>query len=175
MVKNGKTKRKWLAVDSLSGRVLALLVAVSAVLFGAFFIIGYDIPYAEDASFNAPLLTDTLLIYIYVMCGLTVVVAVVAMVRGALMYGGRRYETNGVPSGRIARGVALLLVVTLVVTYALGSSEPLIVNGKVYAESGWLKLTDMFINTSAALGVVAVAIVVYGVSGLNRKNNRKTV
>lgn len=175
MVKNGKTKRKWLAVDSLSGRVLALLVAVSAVLFGAFFIIGYDIPYAEDASFNAPLLTDTLLIYIYVMCGLTVVVAVVAMVRGALMYGGRRYETNGVPSGRIVRGVALLLVVTLVVTYALGSSEPLIVNGKVYAESGWLKLTDMFINTSAVLGVVAVAIVVYGVSGLNRKNNRKTV
>lgn len=175
MVKNGKTKRKLLAVDSLSGRVLALLVAVSAVLFGAFFIIGYDIPYAEDASFNAPLLTDTLLIYIYVMCGLTVVVAVVAMVRGALMYGGRRYETNGVPSGRIVRGVALLLVVTLVVTYALGSSEPLIVNGKVYAESGWLKLTDMFINTSAVLGVVAVAIVVYGVSGLNRKNNRKTV
>lgn len=175
MVKNGKTKRKWLAVDSLSGRVLALLVAVSAVLFGAFFIIGYDIPYAEDASFNAPLLTDTLLIYIYVMCGLAVVVAVVAMVRGALMYGGRRYETNGVPSGRIVRGVALLLVVTLVVTYALGSSEPLIVNGKVYAESGWLKLTDMFINTSAVLGVVAVAIVVYGVSGLNRKNNRKTV
>lgn len=175
MVKNGKTKRKWLAFDSLSGRVLALLVAVSAVLFGAFFIIGYDIPYAEDASFNAPLLTDTLLIYIYVMCGLTVVVAVVAMVRGALMYGGRRYETNGVPSGRIVRGVVLLLVVTLVVTYALGSSEPLIVNGKVYAESGWLKLTDMFINTSAVLGVVAVAIVVYGVSGLNRKNNRKTV
>lgn len=175
MVKNDKTRRKGLMADRLSGRVLALLIAVSAVLFGAFFLIGYDIPYAEDASFNAPLLTDTLLIYIYVMCGLAVVVAVVAMVRGALMYGGRRYETNGVPSGRIARGVALLLVVTLVVTYALGSSEPLIVNGRVYAESGWLKLTDMFINTSAVLGVVAVAIVVYGVSGLNRKNNRKTV
>ena len=58
-------------------------------------------------------------------------------------------------------------------TFALGSAEPLRVNGKWFSEPGWLKLTDMFINTSVVLGLVALAVVAYGVSGLNRRMNRK--
>ena len=104
-----------------------------------------------------------------------VVVAVVSMVRGAICRSGSRYETNGVPSGRIAWFVAGLLVATLVATFAFGSAQPLVVNGKVFDDAGWLKLTDMFIGTSAVLGFVAVALVAVGVSGLSRRinSNRK--
>lgn len=169
----GNKGHKWLSTDRLAGRVLALLTVLTALMFGAFFVVGYDMPYAEDPAFNAPLLTDTLLVYTYALCAVAVVVAVVSMVRGAALHGGSRYETNGVPSGRIALGVALLLVVTLVLTFVFGSSEPLPVNGKVYGDELWLKLTDMFIGTSAVLGLVAVALVAVGVSGLNRRTGRK--
>lgn len=168
----GKNRRRWLSADRLAGRVLALLIAMTALMFGAFFVVGYDMPYAEDPGFNAPLLTDTLLGYTYVLCAVAVAVAVVSMVRGAALHGGSRYETNGVPSGRIALGVALLLVVTLALTFAFGSSEPLPVNGRVYGDELWLKLTDMFIGTSAVLGLVAIALVAVGMSGLNRRTGR---
>lgn len=175
MGKTGKKGRKLPSADRLAGRVLALLIALAALMFGAFFLVGYDMPYFEDEAFNAPLLTDALLVFTYVLCAMAAAVALVSVVRGVRMRGGSSYGVGGVPSGRIALGVALLLVVTLAVTFALGSSEPLRVNGKVFADALWLKLTDMFIWTSAVLGLVAVAVVAFGVSGMNRRVNRKEI
>ena len=48
------------------------LVAVSAVVFALFWLIGYDMPYEEDADFNAPLLTDALLGYVYLLTAVAV-------------------------------------------------------------------------------------------------------
>ena len=169
----GKDGRRGVPADRLSGRVLAVLIALSVVLFGAFFLVDYDIPYALDPQFNAPLLTDALLFYTYAVCAVAVAVAVVAMVRGAMRRGGSRYEINGVPSRRISLCVGCVLVATLLLTFAFGSAEPLLVNGKVFAEAGWLRLTDMFINTSLILGLVALALVALGVSGMGRRINGK--
>ena len=58
---------------------------------------------------------------------------------------------NGVPQTRIAWTTAGVFVVVLLVTYLLGSSDPLMTNGKVFDSQFWLKLTDMFIYTSIIL------------------------
>ena len=58
---------------------------------------------------------------------------------------------NGVPQTRIAWTTAGIFVALLFVTYLLGSSEPLMTNGKVFDSPFWLKLTDMFIYTSVIL------------------------
>ena len=58
---------------------------------------------------------------------------------------------NGVPQTRIAWTTAGAFVVCLLVTYLLGSSEPLMTNGTVFASKFWLKMTDMFIYTSVIL------------------------
>ena len=50
-----KKKQSWIIIG---------LIAISAVIFLAFWMVGYDMPYEEDADFNAPLLTDMLLGYI---------------------------------------------------------------------------------------------------------------
>ncbi len=159
----------------LSERVLACLIALSAVMFGAFFIVGYDMPYADDPAFNAPLLTDALLYYTYFLCVAAVVVTVVSMARGVAVGGWHRLDDGGVASGRISIAVVALLIVTMALTFAFGSDEPLVINGRLFDEAAWLKLTDMFINTSIVLGLVAVALVAFGVSGLNRRigNGRK--
>ena len=46
-----KKKQSWIIIG---------LIAISAVIFLAFWMVGYDMPYEEDVDFNAPLLTDML-------------------------------------------------------------------------------------------------------------------
>ncbi len=172
----GKLKaRNWhdIPADKIAGRVLIALVAATAILFAAFFLIGFDTPFADDSNFNAPILTDALLVFVYLLTALAVAVAIVAVVRGLRLKNKTDRVVNGIPAAKIARGSAILLTATLVVTFALGSSSPLTINGVTYADTFWLKATDMFIYTSAVLLAVAVAAMGYGLLGQNRKTKRK--
>lgn len=161
--------RHWPA-DRLSSRVLIVLIVLSAVVFGLFFTVGYDMPFYEDANFNAPLFTDALLLFMYAMLAVAIIVAIVAMVRGVRMRDDGEKVSNGIPAARIAYGTVGLLVASLVLTFAFGSSEPMKIGGETFAETFWLKATDMFINTSLILIAVAVIAVGYGLSGRNRRN-----
>lgn len=154
--------------DKFSGRVLMVLVTLSAVVFAAFYLVGYDMPFEEDASFNAPLLTDLLLVFTYLLLAVAVVVCLVSVGKGIKVRDAGDKVTNGIPASLITYGTVALLVVSLVVTFVLGSSEPMKINGETFAETFWLKLTDMFIYTSAILMAVAVCAVAYGLSGRNR-------
>ncbi len=173
MIKRVVEKLRNMTADKLAGRVLLTIIVVTAVLFAAFFMVGYDTPFDDDANFNAPILTDLLLCYVYLLVAIAVVVALVALARGTRMRNKAERVVNGVPAAKIARGVGLLLVGTLAVTFAVGSAEPLGINGTKYTDTFWLKTTDMFINTSGVLLVVAALAVGYGLSGRNRKAQRK--
>ena len=98
---------------------------------------------------------------------LSVSVAVCAVVRG---YRRRSRESvvNGIPVARIAWGTLALLVASLVLTFLIGSSSPVTVNGKTFADVFWLKATDMFIYTILLLLVVAAGAV--GYSAMRIKN-----
>ena len=52
-----------LDAEQLSTRVLYVLVALVVIVFGAFFLIGYDVPYEDHPSFNASLLTEAVLVF----------------------------------------------------------------------------------------------------------------
>lgn len=161
------------SADRLSGRVLAVLVGLSVVLFGAFYLIGFDNLYEEDANFNAPLLTDVVMGYMYLLVVITVGLTVVSAVH-SLRQARRADDTShGVPARRIGYGTAALLVVSMLVTFALASTRPVRVNGVTFADAFWLRVSDMFINTSVILVAVAMVAVAYGLSGINRRNNRR--
>lgn len=114
-------------------------------------------------------MVDALLILIALLLAAALAATAWSIVNSLLR---RRAETavvNGVPARRIAVCTAALLVVSLVLTFLLGSSQPLSINGSSFASPFWLKLTDMFIFTALILILVAVAGVAYGASGLNRR------
>lgn len=161
---NGK-----LTSEQISTRVLYALVALTVVVFGAFFLIGYDEPYADDPSFNAPMLTDAVLVFIYLLTFAASALAVCAVVVAFRRRDKSSAVINNVPAARINRAVIVLLCASLIVTFVLGSSEPVLANGAEYTDRFWLKATDMFINTSLVLLVVAVCGVIFGLSGYNRK------
>jgi len=164
--------KNWPA-DTVSKRVLIVLIALSALVFGAFYLVGYDVPFDDNANFNAPIFTDILLYFIYALLVATVAVCAVAVVRGLKRRDDSEKVSNGVPAAKIVRFTVSLLVLSLILTFVFGSSEPLKISGEQFSDAFWLKATDMFINTSLILMAVAVAAVCYGLSGYNRRKGSK--
>ena len=62
---------------------------------------------------------------------------------------------------RIAWLTAGVLVVTLAVTWLTASTQPLNINGKIYADAFWLRISDMLINTALVLIVIVVGVMVF--------------
>ena len=54
---------KW-STEKLSHTILYVMLAVTAVVFGLFYLIGYDRPFEENPQFTAPLLTNILLVFV---------------------------------------------------------------------------------------------------------------
>ncbi len=157
-----------LKTEQISNRILYLLLGLSAVVFCLFYLVGYDVPYVLEPEYNAPVFTDILIIFMYLLLVVSLFVALFAVVKG---YKTRSAENivNGIRVGRIVWGTIVLLVGLLVVTFLLGSSAPVSVNGKTFADVFWLRVTDMFIYTSSVLIVVAVGTVGFSMSKQNRK------
>ena len=157
---NIKKKQSWIIIG---------LIAISAVIFLAFWMVGYDMPYEEDVYFNAPLLTDMLLGYIYLLTSSAIGVTVYSIVHGIKTRGRQSLTENGVPAGRITIitwGVTFALLAS---TFALGSTDPIKVNGKDFCEGIWLRLSDMFIVSSGRMILLAIAAVAFGMSGYARR------
>ena len=120
---------------------------------------------------SSPVFIELLLWTMYALLAAAVGLTCWSLVHGFRLRGRGPVRSNGIPVGRIAWGTVALLVVTLLLTYILGSTEPLTINGNIYADAFWLRVSDMLINTSLVLIGVAVIGVLTGMSGIQRKNH----
>lgn len=161
-------KMKNLKTDQISTSVLYSLVGLTVVVFALFYLVGYNAPYLFDPTYNAPVLTDLVLVLMYLMIAAGLGVAVYSVIRGSRTRSSEKV-VNGVPVAKIMWGTVAFVAVLLIVTFLAGSSEPLKVNGTLFSDAFWLRLTDMFIYTSLVLIAAAVVAVGYSMSGINRK------
>jgi len=163
-----------MTAERISTRILYVLVAVAVVVFALFFTVGYDRPYDNDPQFNAPLFTDAVLWFIYFLvigaCG----VAVCSLIRALRQRNRADAVVNNLPAAKIKLTVFGFMALLLALTFLFGSTEPVLVNGVKYTDSTWLRLTDMFLNTSLVLFIVAAAGVTFGISGHSRKLTLKS-
>ncbi len=107
--------------------------------------------------YTDPVFIDILLGTLYVMLVLVTLLVVWSAVRSLRLREGKELDW-GFPSKRIAWGVAILVVATLAITALLADTTPLVINGKMYTDTLWLRIGDMMIWTSAVLIVVAVVV-----------------
>lgn len=153
----------------LPSRVLYVLVGFIVVVFALFWLVGYDRPFDEDGNFNAPLLTDVLLVFMLILTAGACGVAVWSAIRSNKASGGGERVVNNIPVRMIGRCVAGGTALALVLTFLFGSSAPMKINGADYADTFWLKASDMFVATSLLMIVAAVGAVVYGATKYIRK------
>jgi len=137
--------------------VLYALFAIIVIVLALFYFGGeMATPVVPDMS--NPAYTDTLLYLIYGLFGLTVLAAVIA----AVFQFGAALKDNPVSALKSLGGV-ILLVLLLVITWAMGSDEPLVIVGYEGTENVpfWLKLSDMFLYSMYFLVGAAIVAMIF--------------
>ena len=117
--------------------------------------------------YESPLFINLLLISIYVLLAATLGLTAWSMVHSLRQRD--RKQSRGIFSGWIAWGVVALLVATLFLTCLTASTQPLMINGETFDNPFWLRVSDMLINSSLVLIVVAAICTLLGILGIGRK------
>ncbi len=101
--------------------------------------------------FVSPLVADVMLWLMYIAMAVAIIVTIVSMVRTVRLRTKDEEVVNGVPRTRMAWIIVVAFLLCLVLTFLLGSSEPVKTNGELFTDTFWLKAADMFIYTSLIL------------------------
>lgn len=108
-----------------------------------------------------------------------IVLLVVAAIIGflAVIAGLRKRDSsdknvNGVPAAKISMITFGFTFAMLLLTFVFGSTDSMTINGHQFSDVVSLKLTDMFVQTSIVMIVVAVAAVIFGYTRYIRRNNK---
>ena len=166
---NLKNRFAKLAEERISQRILYVLIGVIALVFVLFFSVGFYTPFAGDPSFNAPLFTDVLLIFMWILFGLAVFAMVLSLIHSARTISGKQRVVNGIPTYKITIAVFGTTFLCLVLSFLFGSSDSMVINGTTYADKFWLKASDMFVTSSLVLLLAAIGASVFGATRYYRK------
>jgi hypothetical protein len=163
-----KNWKKWSA-EKLSMRAFYVLIAVYIVVFLMYWFVGYTRPFADNPNFNAPLLTDAVIILSYSLIISGIGITVWAVIRALRMRGKGESYINNIPVKKINYSVTIGVLLLCVLTFLVGSSSNIVINGTHFTNYFWLKASDMFIYTSLILMIVAIIAVVYGATKYTRR------
>lgn len=155
---------KQLSAADIARIVLYALLALVVVMFGLFYLVGYNHPFDENPEYNAPELSGALVTFTLVFVVLTAVVWLSAVVVGIKRRNKAVKESHRASASRIAIVVGAITLAVLIITFALGSSSPMIINRATYDSVFWLKAADMFINSIIAMLVFAAIVLAYGMA-----------
>ncbi len=148
-------------IQKVSGSVLYVILAITIIVAGLFFFGGED-PNPLVPDMSQPVYTDSLIYWMYVLLGITIVITLAAAVYQFVM--------NFIDSPKAAiKSLASIIVLVglLIVTWAAGSDQALVMPGYDGAENVpfWLKLTDMFLYTIYIMMAVLILLILgFGIS-----------
>ena len=99
------------------------MIGLAVLVFGLFYLIGYDLPFDENPDFNAPLFTDVLIFLMWLFLIGGVGLAVYSMVKD---YRSSKSETvvNGVPVKLYMTSVVTMLSATIIAVRELRLLPP---------------------------------------------------
>ena len=142
--------------------VLYALFAIIGIVLVLFYCVGYNNPNAADL--NEPQYTDALIYLKYALVVITVALAVIAGIAQFVA------SLKDNPKGAVKTlGALAALAAVIIVSYAMSSTEPVMVNGEPYNDVFWLRLTDTFIYSMYILGAGAAVATVINMSGIFKK------
>ncbi|MCM1107596.1 MAG: hypothetical protein NC388_00935 [Clostridium sp.] len=144
--------------EKISSWTLWGSIFLTILVFGIFFIHGYDNPVGD---YNAPEHTELLIIFMYFLAAVTLILTIGSVVN-SLIAGSTVSDEKltGVPGSKVSLASLILLVVSLVpgLVGGMNESEFTAADGTVTSAS-MVMVTDMFIWSIYILILVAIAAV----------------
>ena len=143
--------------------VFYVCIALILVVLGMFFGVGYN--ETNAAGLVEPANTPALMYLMYGMFAVTVIATLI----GAIAQFGGALKDN--PKGAVKSLLGLiLLVVLLIVTHNIGSSETVVLgDGSEYSDVTMLKVSDMLLySTYVLFGIAAIGTLI-NLSGIFKK------
>lgn len=157
---------KGLNISDMIKKIKISLILLIAVVFLAFYTLGYDMPCSFNPTFNEPMLTPAIIWLMIVMVVATLSIAITSAVIGFKKQN-HTSTVNNIRIRRIAWMVAIPVAVTLAATFLLSNTDAITINGTPYNDTLWLRTSTMFIVTAFILIVGAIALILF--STLKRK------
>ena len=139
-----------------------VLIALSLLVLGLFFGVGYNNPQGE---YNAPEHTETL---IFLMYGFLAVCVLVTVLGGLAQFA---LSLKDDPKGAVKSLLAIaLFAAVLIGAYVMGSDEALVLgDGKVFDDVTMLKLSDMMLYAIYLLLTVTGVATLLNLSGIFKR------
>jgi hypothetical protein len=141
-------------IRKISSTVLIVLAVISVIVFCLTLFGGYVDPNAE---MPVPKYADVLLYTAYAMTAIAVLAMIVFGIIGFV----QSFKTNS-KAALGALGAFVGLVLLLVITYAVGGTDPLAVgiDSQQYNTPKWLKVADMFMYSAYVLVIVNILAII---------------
>ena len=157
-----KNKLKIKDNKRLANISLRVLCVLTLVIFSLFFLVGYDMPSLTKEGMVEPLLTNTVLVFTYIVLFLSIAIAVWSLIKEFLLGAQLPSVQNGIKVKLIRNSTFISVPTLLILFFLLGSSSPLKVNGITFNNAFWLKASDMFIFVSILLLLIGIVYATWG-------------
>lgn len=155
--------------NKASRGVFHIIAWTTALVFALFWLVGYDTPYIENSNFTAPMFTDVLMVFTALILAVALALTAWAVARSLKLAGRGGRIVNNIPAKKIAYSTVAAIVAMLVLTFAFGSSDMLIINGQEYTDTLWLKAADMFVSSALLLVAIGVMIIIVATVANSRR------
>lgn len=153
-------------IQQISNYAFLACVALIVVVFALFFFVGYDNPVGE---YNDPANTELLLFLMYALVVVCICLMVWSAAKGAIAGGGVDDAKTGVPGTKVTIASVAILVASLVIGAALGSSAAVTAADGTVTEGTWSWVSDIMIISMYVLAAVAGLGIVVNLTGILKK------
>ena len=153
--------------SKIASIVYYVLIALSVVVLALFFTVGFgNMESLPSGYYRSPAMTDLLMYFMY---GL-MAICTICTVAGAVTAKGGKVDSNMPKWGKLMASIGLwLFVPALVVSFVIGSKEPVLTGTGIYENAMWLQVTDMMMYTIYALLVAMVVGLIISLTGIFKK------
>ena len=142
----------------MAKRVKIILIALIAIIFIAFYTLGYEMPYAANPAFLEPMLTPVV-IWLMIAMLVAAIGAVVFCIVTGTRHRSHTAKVNNIDTRRIVWCVVIPVALVMLLTFLFGSTDAININGHAYSEAIWLRLSFMFVTTAVVLVAAAVVLI----------------
>ncbi len=154
-------------VEKISKIVLWGLIGLSIVVTALYLLVGYDTPYEENPTFNAPQMLDLLLCWTYFLIIATAVIATAAVIYSFVNGSNKsKHEEKGLlgKTNWLAWGPCLLSLIIGAAVGIANKDESLLINGKDWNEPTKIIMTDTSMISILILTIITIIVTVFSMA-----------